>query len=156
MDACSISGVKKCRKSNIIKATTTRLRMGWCVVFKTVVQRCHLVRSVQVSSSGQVVPSPNRTFNHLSIYWLVTTHVSYDASNRWDIIWILTNTPSSNFVTKNTLVRAGDSSRVGLTRFILIFLGMAEITAVSTYVNIGSQVGLPGEFRLSSCLSELS
>ena len=35
----------------------------------------------------------------------------------------------------------------------LIFLGMAEITAVSTYVQYCSQVGLPGRFRLSSCLS---
>ncbi len=32
----------------------------------------------------------------------------------------------------------------------LVFLGMAEITAVATYVQFGFQVGLSGRFRLSS------
>ena len=53
----------------------------------------------------------------------------------------------------NTLVRAGDSSRVGLTGYHLFSLEWQKLRPYQLMSNIGSQVGLPGRFRLSSCLS---
>ena len=67
-------------------------------------------------------------------------------------IWILTNTPLSTLL-PNTLVRAGDSSRVGLTGYHLFSLEWQKLRPYQLMSNIGSQVGLPGRFRLSSCLS---
>ena len=101
---------------------------------------------------GRAFSLPNRTFNHPSIY------------TNWYLMYLMMRAIGEmlymdpdqhtfiNFITK--YLGKGWGFFSGWSYWVsLIFLGMAEITAVSTYVQYCSQVGLPGRFRLSSCLS---
>ena len=63
--------------------------------------------------------------------------------------WTRTNIPLL-ILLRNTLVKAGDSSQVGLTGYHWYFLVWQKLRLYRTMCSFGFQVGLPGRFRLSS------
>ena len=99
---------------------------------------------------GRAFSLPNRTFNYLSVY---TTGIFMYLMMRAIGEMLYMDPDQHTFYQlyyQIPWVRAGGFFSGWSYWVSLIFLGMAEITAVSTYVQYCSQVGLPGRFRLSS------
>ncbi len=144
-------GVKNVVQSNIIKTTTTRLRMGWCGPSKIV------SRPAETSSLAIGTGSPwGRSFplllwpsNHPSIYdwWLLSWALMMRAIGEMSIgSW-----PTHLYQLITKYLGKYVSFRVGLNRYHL-FLWMAEITAVSTYAQYWFLLACLGRFRLSPLL----